>query len=590
MASTTAMFTALSGLSTSSRQLDVIGNNIANVNTTAFKSNRMVFSPTFSRNFSLGTSPSETTGGTNPGQIGLGVSIAGTQRNFNNGAISTTGVETDVAIEGDGFFVVEFSGERYFTRSGAFQRNETNDLVTISGAKVMGFEVDDEFEIVAGNLVELNIPVGTLTLAEASQNVIFNGNLNASGTVATTGSVHTSRAFYTDATLTTLLTTANFDLTTAGNDLYIDDGAGGSYLALSGGDPGPIITIDGIEKGGKDIGEHTFQFTTGAADDGIDATGTTLQDYLDWLEDVIGLDETDINGHNLGGSAEFDTTTGQIVITGNEGTVQDMGVETGDVTVTNNGAGINSPFVMTKSAEADGESVRTSFVVYDSLGTPLTVDLTFVLQETVDGSGSVWEFMAECAENAEDERVIGLGQVTFDANGKFILATNESFSITRDNGSVSPLTVSMEFDSDTDAISALTDTASNLAAVYQDGSPIGTLSSFSIGEDGIITGSFTNGLTRSVGQVALAKFSNPEGLEDAGNNLFSVAPNSGTPIIAEPMQFGTGRLLGQALELSNVDLSQEFINMILAQTGYSASARVISTTNELIDQLLVLGR
>ncbi|MDY7109258.1 MAG: flagellar basal body protein, partial [Planctomycetota bacterium] len=88
MASTTAMFTGLSGLSANARRLDVIGNNIANVNTTAFKSNRMLFAPTFSRNFSLGTAPSEYTGGTNPGQIGLGVSIAGTQRNFNNGTIS----------------------------------------------------------------------------------------------------------------------------------------------------------------------------------------------------------------------------------------------------------------------------------------------------------------------------------------------------------------------------------------------------------------------------------------------------------------------------------------------------------------------
>ena len=90
MASTTALFTGLSGLAANSRRLDVIGNNIANVNTIAFKSNRMIFAPTFSRNFSLGTAPSESIGGTNPGQIGLGVSIAGTQRNFNNGAITAT--------------------------------------------------------------------------------------------------------------------------------------------------------------------------------------------------------------------------------------------------------------------------------------------------------------------------------------------------------------------------------------------------------------------------------------------------------------------------------------------------------------------
>jgi flagellar hook protein FlgE len=186
--------------------------------------------------------------------------------------------------------------------------------------------------------------------------------------------------------------------------------------------------------------------------------------------------------------------------------------------------------------------------------------------------------------------LIGLGEVTFDASGRFQSASNQSFSVIRTNGAVSPLTVNMDFNSGTDAVSSLTDTASNLAAVFQDGSPIGTLSNFSIGEDGRISGSFTNGLTRTIGQIALAKFSNPEGLVDAGDNLFRTGPNSGTPLVAKPRDFGTGRLVGGALELSNVDLSQEFINMILASTGYSAASRVITTTDELINQLLALGR
>jgi flagellar hook protein FlgE len=590
MASTTALFTGLSGLSANARRLDTIGNNIANVNTTAFKSNRMMFTPTFSLNFSKGTAPSELTGGTNPGQVGLGVSISGTQRNFNNGSISATGVSTDVAIEGDGFFIVEAGGERYYSRAGAFQRNESNQLVTVAGGEVMGFAVDAQFEVIRGNLTTLNIPVGTMTLAEASRNVVFNGNLNASGEVATTGSVHTTRAFYTDAGLTTLLNTANYDLTVPGNDLYIDDGAGGSSLAFVGGDPGPIITLDGVEKGGKNIGVYQFQFTTGTPSDPDIAAGQTLQDFMSWAEEVLGLNDTDINGQDLGGSISFDGATGQITFTGNEGTVQDLAVETADLVVTNNGAGVNSPFVMSRQGTADGESVRTSYVVYDSLGTPVTVDLTFVLQDTVDGSGTTWQFIAESTDNADVDRIVGLGQVQFDANGNFVSATNESVSIFRDNGAVSPLVVSMDFNSPTDAVSALTDSTSNLAAVFQDGSEIGTLSAFSIGEDGKIAGSFTNGLTRTIGQIAIAKFSNPEGLVDGGNGLFSIGPNSGNPLVTSPLDFGTGRLVGGALELSNVDLSQEFISMILASTGYSASGRVISTTDELIDQLLVLGR
>jgi flagellar hook protein FlgE len=556
------------------------------VNTAAYKANRMVFSPSFGRNFSLGTAPSTATGGTNPKQIGFGATIAGTQRNFNSGSITATGIATDVAIEGDGFFITDVAGQRLFTRAGAFQRNEANELVTVEGGRVLGFPVDEQFQIVEGEIQPITVPVGSLTIAEATRNVVFNGNLNASGIVATTGSTHDSRAFYTDAGLTTLLASPAYDLTVPGNDLYIDDGAGGSFLAFEGG-AGAVVTINGIEKAGKDIGEHTFTFSATPVA-GIDANGTTLQDYMDFLDDVLGLDQTTIGSHDLGGGVSF--AGGVLTIAGNEGTAQDLKIETADVVVTNAGAGISQPFVMTRSGSADGESVRTSFVAYDSLGTPLTVDLTFVLQEAKPGEGTVWEFIAESTDNDALDRVVGLGIVEFDANGVFLSATNQAFSLTRANGAVSPLTVQMDFDSGRNSVSALSDQNSNLAATFQDGSPVGTLGNFSIGEDGVITGAFTNGLTRTIGQIALAKFANPEGLVDVSSGNFRIGPNSGEALITKPLDFGTGRLVSGALELSNVDLSQEFINMILASTGYSASSRVITTTDELIDQLLLIGR
>ena len=608
MASTTAMFIGLSGLVAHARRLDVIGNNIANMNTTAFKSNRMIFAPTFSRNFSLGTAPTATTGGTNPKQVGLGVSIAGTQRNFNNGSISPTGIASDVAIEGDGLFIVEAAGEQVYTRAGAFQLNSAKDLVTIAGHRVQGFGVDAQFQVIEGALVDLNIPVGTLTLAEATRNVTFNGNLNASGDVATTGSVHNTRAFFNVAgpPLSSPIVGTE-DLTVLGNDLFISDGAGGSFLAIEGGRQA-IVTVSNLEKGGKDLGTITFGFMTAAeaVTNNVDAFGSNMNDYNNFLESVLGLDSTVISGQTLGGQVRISTgaagdpPAGTIIIEGNEGTVQDLDVDTGDLVVTYAdpaGVGINQPFVMTKVGSADGASVRTSFVVFDSLGSPLTVDLTFVLQATSAGTGSTWEFIAESIDNDDsnsaDElvaRITGLGVVTFDANGRFVSATNQAFSLTRTNGAVSPLTVSMSFDSATDSITSLSDTTSTLAAVFQDGSPIGTLGAFSIGENGIIEGSFTNGLSRTIGQIPLAKFSNAEGLVDIGNNLFRTGTNSGPAVITQPLEFGAGRLISGALELSNVDLSQEFIDMILTSTGYSASSRVITTTNDLMDQLLLLGR
>ena len=384
-----------------------------------------------------------------------------------------------------------------------------------------------------------------------------------------------------------LLLDTSIDLTDPSNVLYIDDGSGSSSVALEGGS-NASITISGIEKGGQDIGEYTFAFSSTEVA-GADAFGATLQDFLDFMGDVMGLDGSTVSGQSLGGGISF--ADGVITINGNEGTAQDLNIDTADMIVNSDSAtGINAPFVMTKATSADGESVRTSFVVYDSLGTPITVDLTFVLQEALDGEGTTWEFVAESSDNADVDRLVGTGVVKFDDNGQFISTTNESFSITRDNGAVSPLTVRMDFASEGGPVSALTGNVSQLAATFQDGSPLGTLASFSIGEDGTISGAFTNGILRSIGQVSLAKFSNSGGLEDAGDNLFRVGANSGEAIIASPLEFGTGRLIGGALEMSNVDLSQEFISMILASTGYSAASRVITTTDELMDRLLALGR
>jgi len=128
-----------------------------------------------------------------------------------------------------------------------------------------------------------------------------------------------------------------------------------------------------------------------------------------------------------------------------------------------------------------------------------------------------------------------------------------------------------------------------MAAVNRDGSPVGTLDSFSIAQDGTINGAFTNGLTRPVGQVSVATFSNPEGLVEAGENMFEAGPNSGTPVQVAPQSMGAGRVVPGALELSNVDLSQEFVDMITANTGFSASSRVIRTSDEMLQQLLSIA-
>jgi len=206
MASTTALFTGLSGLNAHARSIDVIGNNIANINTTAYKSSRLVFSDLLSRNLSLGSPPETASGGTNPSQIGLGVAVAGTQRDFSNGTLQATGNPQDLAIDGKGFFVVERGSDQLFTRAGEFRRDQNSDLTTIFGDRLLGFGVDDQFAIQEGTLVPINIPLGSLTIAEATTQVRISGNLNANGDLPTRGS--SIRLGGTDSTGLSLISTA----------------------------------------------------------------------------------------------------------------------------------------------------------------------------------------------------------------------------------------------------------------------------------------------------------------------------------------------------------------------------------------------
>ncbi len=592
MSLTGAFATGLSGLDANSQNIDIIGNNIANVNTPSYKAKRALFTTQFMRNLSLGSPPSGASGGTNPMQVGLGTRIGGIQTDFTNGGISGTGIATNMAIEGNGFFIVEQANEQFYTRDGQFALNSENKLTTATGALVQGYAVDQNFNIVPGVLNDLDIQIGSLTIAEATGNVNFEGNLNAAGEVSSGGSLHDSRTFFTDAALTPGNEEAGAtDLTVGGNNLYIDDGAGGSFLAFEGGTD-TIITISGVEKAGQALASKTFAFSTDPTVIAtVDDAGTNINDFIAFINDALGLSSVSINGETLGGGASL--VAGEIVIAGNEGAVQDLLLETGHITASSSApgfSGIANPMVMQKTQAADGEAGRTSFVVFDSLGTEIQVDLTFIKQSVVPDGGTVWQWVAESNDNDALPRIVGLGNVEFDQNGVFVSASNSAFSLTRLNGADDPLTVNMVFDNGIDSITALASTSSVVSPVRQDGSPLGTLDEFSVGEDGTITGSFTNGLTRTIGQVAIATFINNDGLIEAGNNMYTSGANSGNAVIGTPLTLGAGRVVAGAIEQSNVDLAEEFVNLITSSTGFSAASRVITTTDQMLQQLLLIGR
>lgn len=586
MPSTVALFTAMSGLNANTRSIDVIGNNIANSGTIGFKSSRMLFSNMYSRTISAGTAPGETSGGTNPFQVGLGTRTAGTQRNTASGTITTTGDARDLAVDGNGYFVVRRGEDTLYTRAGAFRNNALNQLITPTGEVLQGYGVNDAFNIVPGRLGDISIPLGAMTIAEPTRNVRFSGNLDADGPMPGVGS---SIALTGTASLGFVAVSGASPAPGAGNRVegttrlvdVEDPSLPGSGTALFAA--GQSIRITGAEKGSRTVPDATLDITS----------ATTLGDLLTFLEGALGIETT--VGPNPDGATpgvSLDPATGAITITGNTGTVNDLTIDQADLRLLDASGGlVRYPMTIAKGASADGESVRTTFIAYDSLGAPVSLDLTWVL-DSRGNTGTTWRWYAESADATGVATQVGTGTFSFDTSGQPLTTTPASVSVDRSGtGADSPMVINFEFGgSDSAGVTALADTRSAIAATFRDGSPRGTLVAFGVGADGIVTGAFTNGLTRTLGQVALATFANDAGLEDVGGNLFRTAPNSGEAVMAPPGTLAAGRLVGGALEQSNVDLSEEFIKLVLSSTGFSANARVIRTTDELMQQLLVVGR
>jgi flagellar hook protein FlgE len=239
-----------------------------------------------------------------------------------------------------------------------------------------------------------------------------------------------------------------------------------------------------------------------------------------------------------------------------------------------------------KTQQSNGESAFTQFVVFDSLGIAVDVRLAAVL-ESVTPTNTIYRFYAESPDDSDSTIALGTGTITFDSQGKVSAVQGNTLSIDRDNvASLSPLQFTLNLDN----LGGLAAASSNMRATLQNSSAPGSLTSFLIEETGLIQGVFNNGLTRVLGQVVLARFPNAPGLIHEGDNLFREGPNSGLPIVAAPGGNGNGTLLSGALELSNADVGRNLVDLIVASTNYRGNARVIDAVQELLDNLLLLGR
>ena len=437
-----SLFSGVSGLRNHQTQMDVIGNNIANVNTTGFKSGRVTFKEDFAQMVSGATRPNAQTGGSNPVQIGLGSQVGSIDTLFSQGNIETTGLNTDLALQGDSFFVVAKGSQNFYTRAGNFQVDADGKLVSPTN----GFTVQGRTAIngvMQDGVGDIKLPFGQQTAAKATSGITLSGNLDAAANVFSAGAASTIDPL--DATQRALPQNAN------------------SFQDAS------ITAYDSL---GNKQDVKIVMWKVGA-------------NQWDWKVNPTGLAST-------GAPTELQGT---------------------------------HPLTF----KADGTLDPTGFVAPKISFTPS------------DGASDV--------------------VITFDPTGGTLGATN---GLTQFSG------------------------ANNALMREQDGYASGSLQSFTVDRAGVISGAFSNGTTVALGQISLADFNNPGGLTRTGDNMYSSSGNSGDPILGFADAGAQAEITSGALEMSNVDLAQEFTDMIIAQRGFQANGRVITTSDQMLQELVSL--
>jgi len=498
-----SLFAGVSGLKTHQTRMDVIGNNIANVNTVGYKASRVTFKEMLSQQIQGATAPTETRGGTNPQQVGLGVTLGSIDVRHSQGNTQATGYITDLAIEGDGFFILGYGSQRFYTRAGAFGLDNGTDgnLVSlINGARVLGYKAD------ANGNVDLNAPIEPLYIStsetirpRATTQVIFAGNLDnrtaQNSTISRSVQVYDSRG--REQTIEVSFTAAGDNKWNWKASWLLDStpfAPGGLDHMVVGGE----YRVESVENDLK-----LFYLAT-------NESGNEVK-------------------HEVGTSVDGP----------NKGRVWTIG--TGDNAVT----------IEFEKALAHGSELEAV------------------------GSGSEMRFTMK--------EQLAADTITFNSDGTFSMAPNAV--VTLDPALADNMTVELDF-------TKFTHYADTMTAKFlsQNGYTNGTLESFSIDQNGRIVGSFSNGLTRTLGQVALARFTNPAGLERSDSTMFVESANSGQAQIGAAGVPGFGSISPSSLEMSNVDLSEEFTDMIITQRGFQANSRIITSSDEMLQELVNLKR
>jgi len=502
-----ALFAAISGLNASSKQMDVIGNNIANVNTLGYKSAKIYF----------GDILSQSTAG---GQIGRGVSVNSVSTQFAAGSFESTANATDLAIDGDGLFMVnDTQGVTYYTRAGAFHLDSEGKMVDVNDYKVQGYSF---FGADPDSLTDISLQ-NVQSSPDATSTVSIGVNLD--GETATGGTFNAAQTVYDSLGAKHTLKTT-FQKTEGsgywGFQTYLDNdvATAQSYSGIKFDSNG---VLDKIYT--SSIGTPTITTAgDGAATAVVNNEGQLYKDATDIVL-KRGVNENAWTIDDDGGYSNMS------IMLGTTGTDD-------EVTIDLDGEGGDDITFALSDTWAQDDTITFSITQTETNPVDVSVTLALTNGATIGNSGEVmWDLAGDSAET-----VTGYAST------------------------------------------------STVKAITADGYGSGILKDLSVTQGGILSGFFTNGQTEDVGQIILADFSNPWGLRRMGNNLFAETNTSGSASQNIPGSAGMGEINPNSLEMSNTDIATEFINMITAQRAYQASAKVVTTTDQMMSDLMNIKR
>jgi flagellar hook protein FlgE len=623
-----ALNSGLSGLVAYGNQMSVIGNNLSNTNTIGYKGSRAIFSDMLS---------SEIASSGYASQVGRGVNTHVVTNLFSQGNLQSTNSATDLAIQGAGFFIAAdpASQANYYTRAGSFNFDNRGYLVNPSGLRVQGYQLDTDNNAI-GTIGDIQVQASSLSAALATTEIDISTNLNsdASSFAATvTGFGQTVAGLAGDVADESFdLNDVTVDLGSLGSDynkgsakaiaeeINNNNGEGETFEGITAYPTTTTVSLGSIVNLESQVELTGGDFViNGENIEGTISTGNAASDIVGMINektDTTGVIATNDNGSIVleaedgsniqlerGGIddkifSDFDLTKTEAQTTFANVTLSSQS----DITIanwsSNDPVGISFAEGSYSATDFDpnnpGETSNfaTSTEIYDSKGQ--THVLTTYYQKVAPNE---WDYFITIpgadVGSDNDIKVVGEGHVSFNSSGALVEVNGQEVS---DDQEVSINTEAIIWanGADPSVLQLIPDFTqfSSESLVYsqqQNGSGSGSLDSINVDQSGYIIGSYSNGQTQKLAQLALASFNSNNGLQKIGNSLFQETMNSGEANIGAPGE-GMGSIYSNTLEGSNIDVAEQFSEMITSQRAFQANARTITTTDEMLNEVINLKR